>query len=394
MKVAKDGGVSTNEQTVVKLESPAIRTSKRRTITRLGFVSLVDAAPFFVAQDNGFFAKYGLNVTLSREVGWATIREKILYGELEAAHSICPMPMAATLGMNSIAMPCVTGMILNRGGNAIILSEDLWKRGVRDGKSLHQDITNRRHFRKYIFATVFPCSTHAFILRDWFKSVGIDPDIDIQMVTLPPSQMCRNLAAGTIDGFCAGDPWTSLAIAQETGWSPACSVDICPDHPEKALMVKESFAEDHNEEHLAVIAALYEACAYCDDTANHESIARSMASRNRVNCDYSLIMKCLSSQFDYGMGRVERKPGYLVFNRFDANRPTQEQADWVAKRISSCGPDLNEQQLDSLKRRVFREDLYDEAIGRIDSSIISKFPPNPIKDEHTKTINRYDHSCG
>lgn len=374
MKVAKNVAVSSNEQTVEISGSPTIRTSKRRTVTRLGFVSLVDAAPFFVAEDNGYFTKHGLNVILNREVGWATIREKILYGELEAAHSICPMPVAASLGVNSIAIPCVSGMILNRGGNAIILSHDLWKRGVHDAASFKQDIANRRHFRKYILATVFPCSTHAFILRDWLRTAGIDSETDVQLVTLPPSQMCRNLAAGTIDGFCAGEPWTSVAISQEIGWSPATSVDIAPNHPEKALMVKEEFAYQHHEEHLAIIAALYEACAYCDDAENHESIARSMASRGRVNCDASLIMSCLSSRFDYGMGRVESNPEYLTFNKFETNRPSEAHADWVINQFASFCPGIDTSLLKSLKKRVFREDIYDEAIRRIEPDLATNFP--------------------
>ncbi|MEM9159818.1 MAG: CmpA/NrtA family ABC transporter substrate-binding protein [Verrucomicrobiota bacterium] len=333
-------------------------------MTRLGFVSLVDAAPLFVASDFGFFSKHGLKVQLTREVGWATIREKLLYGELEAAHAPCPMPFATSLGIQSVPVPCVSGLILSKGGNAIVLSEDLWKRGVRDAGTLKQDINNSRHFRKYIFATVYPCSTHTFLVRDWLLSSGIDPDRDVQIVTLPPSQMCRNLSAGTIDGFCAGEPWPSIAISQEIGWSPATSVDINPGHPEKVLMVKESFESEHHDEHVALITALIEACAFCDEPANRELVSRAMSDRSRVNCPEQVLFECLAPRFNYGMGRVEEKPRFMSFHTPLANKPADAEIDWVLQRLDACGCDTSKTTLEGLKRRVFRPELYEEAYAR------------------------------
>ena len=336
----------------------------RRAVTRIGYVGLADAAPFFVAKDLGLFERHGLTVALTREVGWATIREKVVFGELDAAHALCPLPFSASLGINSVPAACLSGLILSRGGNAIVLSSELWKRGVRSGETLRLDVSNRRAFRKYILATVFPCSTHAFILRDWLMAAGIDPEADVQMVTLPPSQMCRNLAAGTIDGFCAGDPWASMAISQEIGWSPATSIDISPDHPEKVLMVSDRFAREHHEEHVALIAALVEACYVCDEPKHRKAIARLICDKRRVNCPVELLERSLSSDFDYGMGRVERKPGFLRFYSGEANRPGKVEAEWIVQRLELCGLRLTAEQRDGLKSRVFRTDIFEEGRKR------------------------------
>ena len=102
---------------------------------RLGFVPLTDCAPIVMAQELGLFKKFGLNVELSRELGWATIRDKIIHRELEAAHALAAMPVAASLGLGSIPCDCLTALVLNLNGNAITLSNDLWQRGVRDGKT-------------------------------------------------------------------------------------------------------------------------------------------------------------------------------------------------------------------------------------------------------------------
>src|SRR5665213_419425 len=93
-----------------------------RSLLRVGFVPLTDCAPLVMAEELGLFAKFGLRVKLSRELGWATIRDKIIHRELEAAHALAAMPVAATLGLGSIACDCSTALILNLNGNAITLS--------------------------------------------------------------------------------------------------------------------------------------------------------------------------------------------------------------------------------------------------------------------------------
>ena len=87
------------------LVSPATPASSARPRpVRVGFLALTDAAPFAVAEQLGLFARHGLRVELRREIGWATIREKIIYGELEAAQAPAPMLWSAQLGLG--CPPC------------------------------------------------------------------------------------------------------------------------------------------------------------------------------------------------------------------------------------------------------------------------------------------------
>ena len=120
-----------------------------------------------MAQELGLYKKYGLRVALSRELGWATVRDKIVHRELDAAHALAAMPVAASLGLGSVAADCLTAMVLNLNGNAITLSNDLWKRGVRDGKSLREEIIRSRREKTYTFGVVFPFSSHRHLLRRW-----------------------------------------------------------------------------------------------------------------------------------------------------------------------------------------------------------------------------------
>jgi len=234
------------------LTGPILRHDR---MLRVGFVPLVDCAPLVVALELGLYARYGVDVKLHRELGWATVRDKIIYGQLDAAQAVAGMALAATSGWGSIAVPCVTGMILNTNGNGITLSNLLFAQGVHDAKSFKQFLFSDS---KTIptFGTVSPFSSHNFLLRRWLRSGGIDPDRDVRIVIVPPPQVCQNLKAGTLDGFCVGEPWNSLAVQNRLGWTVATSVDVFREHPEKILMVREDFAEKKTGQYLALMAAI------------------------------------------------------------------------------------------------------------------------------------------
>src|SRR5579859_135901 len=243
---------------------PTIAPGKKTKPLLLGFVPLTDCAPFVMARELGLFAKHGLHVVLKRELGWATIRDKIIYGELDAAHAVAGIGFAATFGLGSIPCPCVTGLVLNLHGNAITLSRELWESGVRDAKTMREAIVKSRGRKVFTLGAVFPFSSHNFLLRQWLAGGGIDPDRDVRIVVVPPPQMVANLEAGHLDGYCVGEPWNSVAVQSHAGWIAATSSELDSQHPEKVLMVRDDFAAKRSEEHVALVAALIEACEFCD----------------------------------------------------------------------------------------------------------------------------------
>ena len=199
------------------LSTPSIRSSASPRPLRIGFIPLSDAAPIIVAQEHGFFRRHGLRVELSREVGWATIRDKLIYGELDATHALGAMVISTTLGLNCQQCECLTAFVLNTNGNCLTLSEDLWQRGVRDAATMRDEINRSRRERVYVFGVVFAYSSHRILVCDWLRSAGLDPDRDVRIVVVPPPQLFRNLLAGTLDGYCVGDPWNSLAVRENAG---------------------------------------------------------------------------------------------------------------------------------------------------------------------------------
>jgi ABC-type nitrate/sulfonate/bicarbonate transport system substrate-binding protein len=310
-----------------------------------------------MAHELGLFRKYGLRVILHRELGWATIRDKVIYGELDAAHALAAMPVVATLGLGSIRCECLTGIILNLHGNAITLSNRLRDRGVCDAASL-RELIQRSRDQPLTFGAVATFSSHHFLLRNWLADAGIHPERDVRIVMVPPPQMVGNLKAGHLDGFCVGEPWNSVAVQSRAGWCVATSAELASGHPEKVLMVRRDFAQNRAVEHIALLAALLEACAFCDDAENHDLLIATLAKPEYVGAPATALTPAIHGEFDFGNNTARSIPNFTVFHRDGANEPSAKAA-WVLQQIRKI---IAHRELgSSLGRRIFRQDLLDQA---------------------------------
>jgi ABC-type nitrate/sulfonate/bicarbonate transport system substrate-binding protein len=332
----------------------------------VGFVPLTDCAPLVMAQELGLYRKYGLRVKLERELGWATVRDKIIYRELEAAHALAAMPAIATLGLGSITCECVTALVLNLNGNAITLSNDLRKRGVRDGGTLREETKRGPRDKVLTFGVVFPFSSHRHLLRKWLAAHGIDPERVVRIVVVPPPQMANNLKAGHLDGFCAGEPWNSVAVQSRAGWCAATSMELDPGHPEKVLMVRREFAVKRRTEHVALVAALLEACEFCAAPENRERIGTILARPEFVGVPAGILRRGMSGKFDFDRESAQALPEFCVFHGNGVNEPAGDKAAWVLELIRASGLCPTPSVLDfNLARRVFRADIFDQAVRLI-----------------------------
>lgn len=294
---------------------------------RIGFVPLADAAPLMAADQLGYFEEQGVQVELHREVGWATIREKILYHELDAAHAPAGLVLSLRLGVHGHQCRSLAPFVFNVNGNAITLSRNLYQRGVRDAGSLLKLIRSMPQ-QLFTFGVVALWSSHHILLREWMTAGGINPDKDVRVIMLPPPQMAGSLAAGLLDGYCAGEPWNSAAILNGTGWCPATSETIAPGHPEKVLLTTEEFAEDRPSDFAAILRSLDQACAFCDEFRNRRKLPGILAAAFRSRDDQALLSQSLTGPFDTGLARVSADR-FHIFYREGINRPSFSQARWL-----------------------------------------------------------------
>jgi ABC-type nitrate/sulfonate/bicarbonate transport system substrate-binding protein len=329
---------------------------------RIGFVPLCDCAPVIMAHELGLFVERGLRVELSREVGWATVRDKIALRELEAAHAPAAMVLSLSMGIGSFSVPCVTGLVLNLHGNAITLSNRLLAAGVHDLTSLRQVVRSRRRETPLAFGVAYSCSSHNFLLQRWLRSADLDPIRDVHIVVVPPPQMAPNLRTGNLDGYCVGEPWNSLAVAEESGWIAAPGSAIAPGHPEKALIVRSTFAETRADEHCRLIAALLEACQFCQQASNRAQVSRILAAPKYLGIDQEVIQRSLCRPLRFGTGKAEQVTEMHIFSGPEVNEPGLQKAVWARQSLVETGmlPKSNPLSTDRLSE-MFRCDIFQSA---------------------------------
>ncbi|TFH85609.1 nitrate transporter NrtA [Billgrantia azerbaijanica] len=259
----------------------ATPTPERERVT-LGFIPLLDAVLLVVAREQGFFADQGLEVTLSRENAWSTLRDKLAAGLLDGAHLLAPLPLAMSLGLGRAPCDTLAPATLSRNGNTLVLSTTL---GERSGAAFADDpatsaralgtwLSGAARARRPRLAMVYPYSCQHFLLRDWLARGGIAPERDLDLVALPPPRMVAALREGEIDGFCVGEPWGSLAQHDGVGRIVASGAQLWPDHPEKVLGVTRSWARRYPATLAALLRALQQASDWLAEAPAHRRQAR------------------------------------------------------------------------------------------------------------------------
>lgn len=341
----------------------------------LGFIPLTDCAPLAVAQEKGFFSKHGLEVELSREASWANIRDKVALNALDGAQMLAPMPIAATLGSGLLEQPTITAFNLSLNGNAITVSNDLYDRLCAiDAKAMQAPQQTAHILRQLIqedqragrpplsFAMVYPFSSHNFQLRLWLASAGIDPDKDVRIIVIPPPYMVDNLASGTIDGYCVGEPWNSRAVREGLGRILISGYQIWNNSPEKVLGVKLSWAEQNPNTHQALLVALLEACQWLEDSNHLQETAEILAGDTYINTAPADILPSLSGNLRFSQdGTAVQLPDFSVFHRYAANFPWRSHAQWLIKQMQRWGQIDPRLPVAELAARIYRPDIYREA---------------------------------
>jgi nitrate/nitrite transport system substrate-binding protein len=338
----------------------------------LGFMPLTDAAPLVAAREKGFFARHGLKVDLAREASWASIRDKVALGILDGAQMLAPMPIAASLGLESMTTPMLAPMTLARNGNGVTLSAALFAAMAaaapgwagpppRAAAPLAQAAARWR--RRPVLAVVHPFSTHNYLLRCWLAAGGVDPERDVELIVLPPSQMVERLEAGDIDGYCAGEPWNQLAVRQGSGRLVASSLDLWPGATEKVLGVSAAWANSRPATLKALIRALAEAAAWADRTENRIELARLLARERYVGVSLEAIAYPLLGLVQEAPEQEPRRlPETHLFHGRATGRPRASYALRYARQMVRWGQ--LDRPLDAgTARSIYRDDLYRAAFS-------------------------------
>jgi nitrate/nitrite transport system substrate-binding protein len=332
---------------------------------KLGFIPLTDCSPIVMAKELGLFAKYGVEVVVTKETSWANVRDKLLTGELDGAHCLYSMPFSVYTGVGGKAgSEMKIAMMLNVNGQAITLSKDFCgKVGFKQMNKVAPVVAAKLKAGKEVtFAMTFPGGTHDLWLRNWLSLAGVDQKT-VKIITIPPPQMVANMKVGNMDGYNVGEPWGGVAVKQGIGFTQIATQDMWRDHPEKALVVNKEFSEKRREDLKKVMKAVMEACIWLDNPANRKKAAGIIGKAPYVNAPADVIEARLMGDYNLGcdQGIQVYAKDYMLFHKGGmVNFPRKSYAIWAMAQYVRFGYLKDAPDYKTIADKLIMQDLYKE----------------------------------
>ena len=328
---------------------------------RIGFIPLTDCSSVVMAAVQKFDEKYGIKIIPTKEASWASVRDKLVNGELDAAHVLYGLVYGVQLGIGGPKKDMNVLMTLNQNGQAITLSNQLKAKGATDGASLAALIAKKE--REYTFAHTFPTGTHAMWLYYWLATHGVNPFKDVKTITVPPPQMVANMRVGNMDGYCVGEPWGNRAIVDNIGFTAVTTQDIWVDHPEKVLGTTAEWTAKNPNTARAMTAAIIEAGKWIDASlANKQKTAETVASKAYVNTDADVIVARMLGRYNNGLGKTwDDKNAMKFFNDGNVTFPWLSDAMWFLTQHKRWGLIKEDPDYLAVAKKVNRIDIYKQA---------------------------------
>lgn len=334
-----------------------------------GFIPLVDAAPLIVAQEIGFAREEGLDLVLRKAASWSALRDHLALGQVDAAHMLAPVPVAAALGLGGVARPLEALSLLSVNGNVIGVSVEMASRmraaghdfGFDDARAAGAALMAASE-RQIRIGVPFPFSMHAELVYHWLNAIGVAAPQSVSVRTVPPPLMAKAMEAGEIDAFCVGEPWGSIAVENGVGELLLPGAAIWSFAPEKVLATRQGWAEEHRDLAFRLIRALWRAGRWLDSIDNRLIATELLSRPDYLNLPPIVLERALTGQIVVSSrGETRKVENFVEFHRGVAGFPWRSQAVWIATRLAAR-TGLDRAEAAAAARAVFRSDLYREAL--------------------------------
>jgi nitrate/nitrite transport system substrate-binding protein len=331
-------------------QPPANFGKLEKTDLKLGIVSSLDCLPLVVAQEQGMFKKYGLNVTLIKQPNWDKGQEELHDGKLDATQTLFAMPLWEYFSSSKSTKArrqeegegrrnrenrknkntqahTVALMGLNINGNSISLNESAWKWGLRPKQAYNSIREFQSDYNKFFreakqppgFAIAHPAAMANYTTRYWLGSMGIDAERDLKLEVLEPSKIIEGLANGKVIGYATDELFNQQTIADKKAFTAYLSRDVWRGHPEKIIATLDTWLKDHPNTARAMMAAVLEACQFCEVEKNVPTLAPLLAKSKYTNPGTNQNwQKILAGSYNYGgfdgKNQVAKVPDFQIFH--------------------------------------------------------------------------------
>lgn len=378
--------------TTAFLATPALAFDVEKDELTLGFIKLTDMAPLAIAKEKHFFEDEGLYVTLEAQSNWKVLLDRVIAGELDGAHMLAGQPIAATIGYGTKGH-VITPFSMDLNGNGITVSNEVWEmmkpnlETDADGKIKHPISAAalkpviekfKAEGKPFNMGMVFPVSTHNYELRYWLAAGGINPGLyspddvsgqigaDALLSVTPPPQMPATLEAGTIYGYCVGEPWNQAAVFKGIGVPVVTDYEIWKNNPEKVFGITEAFADENPNTTLALTRALIRAAQWldADNNANRAEAVEILSRPEYVGADAAVIANSMTGTFEYEAGDKRDVPDFNVFFRYNATFPYYSDAVWYLTQMRRWGQIAeahDDAWYDETAKSVYKPEIYKAA---------------------------------
>lgn len=355
-----------------------------------GFIKLTDMAPLAIAKELGYFEDEGLFVTIEAQSNWKNVLDRVIDGQLDGSHMLAGQPVAAGAGFGRQA-ELVTPFSMDLNGNGITVSNEVWSKMKpnvpvdQNGKTIHPITADalapvitayKNGGKPFKMGMVFPVSTHNYEIRYWLAAAGINPgfytkdniqgqvDADVLLSVTPPPQMPATLEAGTIYGYCVGEPWNQQAVFKGIGVPVTTNYDIWQNNPEKVFVMTKSFVEKYPNTAVAVTKALIRAAKWLDTPGNRPKAVGILSMPEYVGADSVVIANSMTGTFEFEKGDKRSMPDFNVFFRYHATYPYFSDGIWFLTQMRRWGQIPESQPAEwyhETIQKIYRPDIWTKA---------------------------------
>jgi bicarbonate transport system substrate-binding protein len=369
-------------------DTPTITSEKAATVgippeqvpevtkVKLGYLPIVEAAPLIIAKEKGFFAKYGLtDVDISKQANWGAARDNLKIGSsaggIDGGQWQMPMPYLISEGIitDKQKIPMYVLLQLNTQGNAIAIAGKHKDKGITlkmdKAKAFFDKMKSEG--TKFKAAYTFPKANQEFWIRYWLAANGINPDTDIELLTVPAAQTVANMKTGTMDAFSTGDPWPFRIVKEDIGFISALTAEIWQGHPEEYLAMRADWVDQHPKATKALLKGIMEAQQWCDNFDNRKELVQIVSGKKYFGVSVDVLEEPMMGRYDMGDGRKIDDKSMAVLYWKDAkgsvSYPYQSHDLWFLTESVRWGflPKETLSTAKDLIKKINREDLWREA---------------------------------
>lgn len=381
---------SSASETLAEEESNTVMLDIEKPQLTFGFIKLTDMAPLAIAKELGYFEDEGLYVTIEAQANWKILLDRVISGELDGSHMLAGQPIGASIGFGTQAQ-IQTPFSMDLNGNGITVSNAIWdemKANVKTddtGKPIHpisaealKPVVNKykSEGKDFNMGMVFPVSTHNYEIRYWLAAAGIHPgmytknditgqqDAEVLLSVTPPPQMPAVLEAGTIYGYCVGEPWNQQAVFKGIGVPVTTNYDIWKNNPEKVFGMTKAFIEKYPNTAIAITKALIRAGKWLDTPGNRPKAVGILSKSEYVGADSAVIANSMTGTFEFEKGDKRSMPDFNVFFRHHATYPYYSDGIWFLTQMRRWGQITEEKGGDwyhSTIKDIYRPDIWTKA---------------------------------